>query len=350
VDRIEQVQDTDEACPSDRAEDRCEISDDRMDVKPSSLAGKCRSTHPPSECPATGVGGIFESHRRRLFGIAYRMLGSHADADDVLQDAYLRWHQCAAQSIQSPLGFLVTITTRLCLDRLRELKQEREQYVGPRLPEPIVEDHLASPEMQRELADEVSVGFLAVLERLGPEERTAFLLHDVFDYDYPEVAEVLGKAEPSCRQMIHRARARVRESRRRFTVTAESRERLLGKFFAAVGTGDRQAVMALLAEDVEYMADGGGKVVAALKVLRGPERLDWLYHCIARRFVGLEYRLVRVNGEVGAVCMMDGKLFSVFSFATDEERIHRRPPPGMVLKSHAPSSTHAPRTPEASVL
>jgi RNA polymerase sigma-70 factor, ECF subfamily len=248
--RLEQVQDTDEACPSGRVEDSCEISDDRLDVNPSSLASKSHQTYLPSERPITGVGEIFESHRGRLFGIAYRMLGSRADADDLLQDAYLRWHQCATQSIQSPLGFLVTITTRLCLDRLRELKQEREQYVGPWLPEPVVEDRLPSPEMQLELADQVSVGFLAILERLGPEERAVFLLHDVFDYDYPEVAEVLGKAEPSCRQMIHRARSRVRESRPRFTVTAQSRERLLEKFLAAAGTGDRQAVMALLAEDL----------------------------------------------------------------------------------------------------
>ena len=174
---------------------------------------------------------------------------------------------------------------------------------------------------QRELADEVSVAFLVVLERLGPEERAAFLLHEVFDYDYPEVAQMLGKSEPTCRQMIHRARARVRESRPRFSVTAESRERILTKFLAAAGSGDRKAVMALLAEDVEYMADGGGKVVAALKVLRGPERIGWLYHCIARRFTGLTYRLIRVNEELGAVVMMDGRLFSILSFVTDGQRV-----------------------------
>jgi RNA polymerase sigma-70 factor (ECF subfamily) len=190
-----------------------------------------------------------------------------------LQDAYLRWHEADTTSIRSPVAFLVTITTRLCLDRLRDLKQERAQYVGPWLPEPIVDEHIPSPEKQREFADEVSVAFLAVLERLGPEERAAFLLHEVFDYDYPEVAQILGKSEPACRQMVHRARARVREARPRFAVTAESRERLLEKFLAAAGAGDRKAVMALLAEEVEYTADGGGKVVAALKVLRGPESL-----------------------------------------------------------------------------
>jgi RNA polymerase sigma-70 factor, ECF subfamily len=270
-----------------------------------------------------GTAEIFQSHRPRLFGVAYRMLGSRAAAEDVLQDAYLRWHQSATEDIQSPIAFLVTITTRLCLDHLRELKLEREHYVGPWLPEPIVEDQFPSPEMQLELAGEVSVAFLAVLERLGPEERAAFLLHDVFDYDYPEVAEILGKAQPACRQMIHRARSGVRESRPRFSVTAESRERVLRKFLTAVGTGDRQAVMALLTEDVEYMADGGGKVKAALKVLHGPERIAWLYHCITRRFVGVTYRLIQVNGELGALAMMDGQPFYIVSIVTDGERISR---------------------------
>jgi RNA polymerase sigma-70 factor (ECF subfamily) len=165
------------------------------------------------------------------------------------------------------------------------------------------------------------VAFLALLERLGPEERAAFLLHEVFDYDYPEVAEILGKAEPACRQMIHRARARVRESRPRFSVATESRERLLEKFLAAAGSGDRNAVMALLAEEVEYISDGGGKVVAALKVLRGPERIGRLYYCIARRFFGLSYRLIRVNGELGAVSMMGDHIHSILSFVTDGDRI-----------------------------
>jgi RNA polymerase sigma-70 factor, ECF subfamily len=205
----------------------------------------------PVRFAKNGIAEVFQSHRRRLFGVAYRMLGSRAEAEDLLQEAYLRWHQSATDDIQSPIAFLVTITTRLCLDRLRELKQEREHYVQSWLSEPSVEDQFPSPETQLEFAEEVSVAFLAVVERLGPEEREAFLLHDVFDYDYSEVARMLGKLEPTCRQIIHRARVRVRESRPRFSVTAESRARVLVKFLAAVGTGDRKAVMALLAEDVE---------------------------------------------------------------------------------------------------
>jgi RNA polymerase sigma-70 factor (ECF subfamily) len=203
--------------------------------------------------PMTTAAELFELHRPRLFGIAYRMLGSRPEAEDLLQDAYLRWHESDRTNVQSVAAFLVTITTRLCVDRLRQLKQERTHYVGEWLPEPIVDDHIPSPEMQRELVDDVSVAFLAVLERLGPEERAAFLLYEVFDYDYPEVAQVLGKAGAACRQLIHRARARLRKSRARFKVSTESRERLLEKFLVAIGSGSRQAVMALLADESEAL-------------------------------------------------------------------------------------------------
>lgn len=263
----------------------------------------------------------FETLRPRLFGIAYRMLGSRADAEDVLQDAFLRWRDSDRDAVRSHEAWLVTIVTRLCLDRLRSAKREREAYVGPWLPEPILTDHLASPELRLELANEVSVAFLAVLERLGPDKRAAFLLREVFDYDYPEIARMLGKGEAALRQMVHRAREEVRDARPRFAIAAETHERLLEKFIAAAGSGDRAAVMALLAEDVEYVSDGGGKVPAALKVLRGPERIGRLYFSIARSFPGVAYRLIRVNGELGAVSVLDGRLFSVLSFRVDVDRI-----------------------------
>lgn len=194
--------------------------------------------------------GIFESHRTRLFAIALRMLGTRADAEDVLQDAYLRWHNAAGEKIQSPIAFLITITTRLCLDRLRALKKEHDQYTGLLLPEPVVEDCVPSPEEHHELAGELSMAFLAVIERLRPQERATFLLREVFDYDYPEVARMVGKSESACRQLVHRALLRVREGRPRFVVVAESRERVLKKFLAAMGTGDHQAIMALLSEKI----------------------------------------------------------------------------------------------------
>src|SRR5262245_433260 len=189
-------------------DDGCECSDICQGIRPLSHAGKPGMKSPPAS-DVSEAGRIFEAHRSRLFAIAYRMLRSRAEADDLLQDAYLRWHQCRTDDIQSQVAFLITITTRLCLDRLRVQKLERNRYTAPWLPGPTPEDHEASPEMQFERAEEVSIGFQAVLERLGPEERAVFLLHDVFDYDYSEVAAVMGKAAPSCRQMIHRARARV---------------------------------------------------------------------------------------------------------------------------------------------
>jgi RNA polymerase sigma-70 factor (ECF subfamily) len=207
--------------------------------------------------PTSRAADIFQSYRSRLFGIAYRMLGTRADAEDVLQDAYLRWHQATENDIKSPIGFLITVTTRLCLDRLRHLKKEREQHAGPWLSAPI-EDYVPSPEEQGEIAGEVSVAFLAVLERLGSEERAAFLLREVFDYDYPEVAKLVGKSEPACRQLIHRSRTHLHDAHARFAVTPKCRERMLKTFLAAIGTGDPQALQALLAEEIECLADAGG--------------------------------------------------------------------------------------------
>jgi RNA polymerase sigma-70 factor (ECF subfamily) len=205
------------------------------------------------------------------------MLGTRHDAEDILQDAYLRWHEVAGHDIQSPIGFLITVTTRLCLDRLRQLKRERDQYGEPSSPEPIADDYVRSPEEQCEMAGEVSAAFLALLERLGADERAAFLLREVFDYDYAEVARTVGKSEAACRQLVHRALSRVRETRPRFAVSAASREHMLEKFFVAIRTGDRHAVMALLSEDVECVAHGSGRIVPALKALQRPQRVGSLH-------------------------------------------------------------------------
>jgi RNA polymerase sigma-70 factor (ECF subfamily) len=181
------------------------------------------------------------------------MLGCRSEAEDILQDAYLRWHQSKPVNIQSVVAFLVTITTRLCLDHLRKRKQERALDVAEAwLFEALVTDSSPSPEMQRECSEEVSVAFSAVLERLGREERAAFLLHEVFDYDYPELARMLGKTESACRQIVHRARKRVRESKPRFAATPQSHERMLGKFLDAAKSGDRQAVSSLIEAEAEY--------------------------------------------------------------------------------------------------
>jgi RNA polymerase sigma-70 factor (ECF subfamily) len=175
------------------------------------------------------------------------MLGSRSDAEDLLQDAYLRWHESKPVNVQSVVAFLVTVTTRLCLDRLRKRKHELAQDAAEAwFPDAFARESVPSPEMQRECSEEVSVALAAVFDRLGREERSAFLLHDVFDYDYPELARMLGKAEPACRQIVHRARKRVREPGPRCTATPEPRERMLGRFLEAVQSGDRQAVLALI--------------------------------------------------------------------------------------------------------
>jgi len=199
----------------------------------------------------TATTEVFELHRSRLFGIARRMLGSRSEAEDLLQDAYLRWHESKPVNIQSAVAFLVAITKRLCLDRLRKRKQERARDVAEAWfsDELVPCSHYApSAEVQRECSEEASLPLAAVFDRLGREERAAFLLHDVFDYDYPELARILGKNEPACRQIVHRARKRVRESEPRFTLMTASRERMLGEFFGAVKSGDRQAVLALITE------------------------------------------------------------------------------------------------------
>lgn len=195
---------------------------------------------------------VFESHRPRLLGVANRLLGSRADAEDLVQDAYLRWHQCPREDIQSPVAWLVTTTTHLCLDRLRRLKLERPAGMAS---DASVEEAVDSPESRHELADEVAAAFGIVLERLGREERMAFLLRDVFDFDYPEMARLLGKSEAACRQVIRRARLRLSEPVARFRLSRESRERLLQKFLDALSSGDRREITALLAEADETAAE-----------------------------------------------------------------------------------------------
>jgi RNA polymerase sigma-70 factor (ECF subfamily) len=190
----------------------------------------------------------FESHRPRLFGIARRMLGSRIDAEDLLQDAYLRWHQSDAASVESEAAFLVTITTRLCLDRLRQRKKDSACGIDE-APAAALTASAPSPETERESFESLSAALATVFDRLGQAERAAFLLHDVFDYDYPDVARTLGKAEPACRQIVHRARKRVRDSRTRAEAAAEPRDLLMERLLDAVTTGDRLAVLSLIAAD-----------------------------------------------------------------------------------------------------
>lgn len=265
---------------------------------------------------------LFAALRPRLFSIAYRMLGTRADADDVVQDAWLRWHGSDRAEVQSPEAWLVTIATRLAIDRLRARLSERSAYVGWWLPEPIVELDERTPESSAELASEVSMAFMWVLERLSPEERAAFLMRQVFEHEYADIADMLGKSEAACRQMVHRAQQRVQQQQPRFAVPREQHQALLGRFMAAAQNGDRAAMKTLLADDVQLVADGGGKVNSYLRVLHGAGRVAGSFWSLEHQYPQqVMYRQARINGEPGLLRYVGGKLESAQSFLIDNDRI-----------------------------
>ena len=260
--------------------------------------------------------------RPRLFALAYRMLGTRADTDDVLQDAWLRWHRADRSTLQSAEAWLVTVVTRLAIDRLRTAKTEREAYVGYWLPEPLVETNEPTPETAAELANDLSVAFLWTLERLSPEERAAFLLRQAFDHDYADIASLLNKSEAACRQLVHRAAQHVRQQQPRFDVSPDVHRRLLEKFLQAARSGERDAMKSLLADDVQLVSDGGGKVRSFTKILCGAERIANLYWTIFRRAGDhMTYRIAQINGEPGLLRYFGGQLESAQAFATDGEQI-----------------------------
>jgi RNA polymerase sigma-70 factor (ECF subfamily) len=233
-----------------------------------------------SIAPATSdPAASFEPYRRRLLGLAYRMLGSMADAEDAVQEAYVRWHATDRDKVWVPKAFLMTTTTRICLDLLTSARARREEYVGPWLPEPVLDTAALAPDSHTELAEDLSVALLLTLDRLSPLERAAFLLHDVFDFSFAEVANALERSEAACRQLAARARTHVRNARPRGTGPAAARSgaidakhaQLMTAFVAATQSGDLDALMQMLASDVRVVTDGGGKVAAALNVLHGAD-------------------------------------------------------------------------------
>ena len=266
----------------------------------------------------------FNRHRPRLQGIAYRMLGSVAEAEEVVQDAWLRWHEAAKDAFDSAEAWLVTVVTRLSIDRLRAAKVQREHYIGAWMPEPVLTDAPESPEQLLERADNISVAFLAVLERLAPEARAAFLLREVFDADYDEVARTLGKSEAACRQLVHRAKAQVQEGRPRFSVPRETHERLLRAFADAAARGSLQELKTLMSEDVELIGDGGGKVPTFGKSLHGSQRVAQLYFALWRRMgPAVRMEIVDINGEPGMLRFLGGELESAQTFEIEDGRIVR---------------------------
>jgi RNA polymerase sigma-70 factor (ECF subfamily) len=243
------------------------------------------------------------------FAIAYRMLGSVSEAEDVVQEALLRVHRAldAGEALASPRAFVATVTTRLAINELRSARVRREHYVGEWLPEPIVTDGRDDPARHAETADSLSLAMLVLLESLSPEQRAVLLLHDVFDYGYAEIAAIVGKSEDNVRQLASRARKHVAQRRPRFRTTRQQRDELAARFFAAVEQGDLAGLEALLAADVELTGDGGGKVPALARPLRGRTRVArMLVNSVVARLPEVSLRLAQVNGGPGAL-YLDGQ-------------------------------------------
>ena len=257
----------------------------------------------------------FEPFRRRLRGLAYRMLGSMADAEDAVQETYLRWHGADHDKVSDPRAFLMTTTARICLDMLTSARACREEYVGQWLPEPVLDTTELAPDARTELAEDLSIALLLILDQLSPLERAAFLLHDVFDFSFGEVAAALERSEAACRQLASRARAHVREARPRGATAPPTRPgqidpkhaQLMSAFAAATGSGDLDALTRMLASDVRIMTDGGGKVRSALEVIEGGDRAARFLVEVTRKRPGAWWRddfTVRfgtVNGLPGVI-------------------------------------------------
>ena len=287
---------------------------------------------------------LLDELRPVAFAIAYRMLGSSSEAEDVVQETLLRVHQAlqAGEQITSPRAFLATVTTRLAINELRSARARRERYVGEWLPEPIITDSQDDPARHAETADSLSVAMLVLLESLSPEQRAVLLLHDVFAYGYPEIATIVGKSEDNVRQLATRARRHVKQRRPRFETTREQRDELVRRFFAAAEQGDLAGLEALLAHDVELTGDGGGKVPALARLLHGRSRvartlINGLR--VIARLPGVSWRPLEVNGGPGALLLdgqqaligvvaldiADGQITSISSIVNPDKLTHLGP-------------------------
>ncbi len=257
--------------------------------------------------------------RPRAFAIAYRMLGTVSEAEDIVQEALLRVHSAIEQGeeISSPRAYTATVVTRLAIDELRSARARRETYVGEWLPEPVADAPAEDPAQHAELADSLSLAFLVVLESLTPEQRASFLLHDVFDYDYGKVAEIVGTGEDNARQLASRARRRVQDETPRFDASAEQRDQLASSFFAAAEEGDFESLEALLAEDVALHGDGGGLAPAIKHPVFGRAKVAQMlrnWFSLMHRIEGLALRRVVVNGQPGAEYLdPEGRVIGVLS-------------------------------------
>jgi RNA polymerase sigma-70 factor (ECF subfamily) len=264
----------------------------------------------------------FERYRSLLFSIAYRMLGSVTDAEDIVQEAYLRWQEAPETEVRSPKPYLSAVVTRLSIDRLRSARARREEYVGPWLPEPLVSERAEDAGGTTELDESVSMAFMVLLESLNPVERAVFLLREVFDYDYEEISRIVGKSEDNCRQIAHRARQSVAARRPRFERSPEQEVRLTERFVEACVSGDMEGLVGLLSEDVTLWSDGGGKVAAAPYPIHGPESVARFLLGVLRTVPpGFFARPTQVNGGPGVVGYVDGHPTSVVALDIADGRL-----------------------------
>ncbi len=261
---------------------------------------------------------VFENHRSLLMGLAYRILGSRADAEDAVQDTFIKWNEAGHQTIENPVAWLTTACTRRCIDLLRSAHRSRVDYVGSWLPEPI---HTAVEDMQAdhaELASSLGTAFMLMLERLTPKERAAYLLHEIFDRPYAEIAEVLEMQEPACRKLVSRAKESIEQSRVRHVTPRPQQEKLLAAFETAVLSGDTRGLAGLLAEDIELRADGGGKATAVRETLHGRQRVLDFLTVMQRYWSDLRWVFMEINGSRGLALEQDGEAVASVSFAYDE--------------------------------
>ncbi|WP_353941123.1 RNA polymerase sigma-70 factor [Streptomyces sp. HUAS MG91] len=279
-----------------------------------------------AETPTDDSLRAFEEHRPVLMGVAYRMLGRVADAEDVVQDTWLRWSRADRGEVREPRGYLVRIATRLAVDRLREAQARRESYVGPWLPEPLVTDFgptVPDTAEQAVLADSVSFAVLVVLESLSPLERAVFVLREAFGLPFAEIAAVLERGESAVRQLAARARRHVEERRPRFDVDPARQRDLTERFLAAAAGGDLDGLLALLAPDVRLVGDSGGKAKAPLRVIESADKVGRFLRGIAAKDSGpgFEFRIAEANGATALVALVDGKPEAFFQLGVSEGRI-----------------------------
>ncbi|MEG4504212.1 RNA polymerase sigma-70 factor [Microcoleus sp. F6_B4] len=257
----------------------------------------------------------FNHHRPLLFSIAYRMLGTVTDAEDIVQETFLRWQQTASSTVRSAKTYLTTITTRLCIDHLRSARVQREQYVGTWLPEPMLTQQSENSTDLMELADSLSIAFLTVMERLSPIERAVFLLREVFEYDYDEIGQTIGKSPTNCRQILRRAKQHLADQRPRFPVSRPQQKQVTAQFLDASTKGDLQDLLLLLAKDVTFCSDGGGKVIAAIKPIHGAVKVARMLLAIRRKWLlNSVSHLADINGQPGIIQYLDGRIHSVITF------------------------------------